>query len=127
LVQLVGPQPRGVERGAQRGLAEVDRGAPPRRVPRGERLEPFVLVERQGEMAPADPHRSMKLLEPIQVEVLPRPQAAKRREQGLLIDEVRRQRACSSEQGDGDGHRHSLSESSRVTPCASSAPPWPPW
>ena len=84
------------ERVARRLGAEVERQARPVAVELGERAWPAVLGERQRQVTPADADGVMQLLEPIEVEVLPSPHVAERRDQRLLVDVVRRQRA-----GDG--------------------------
>jgi hypothetical protein len=81
-----------VKRASERGLADVHRGGDPGVVALREGGQLRVVGERQREVAAADPHRPVQLLEAIEVEVALSPKRAELGEQGLLIGEVGRQR-----------------------------------
>ena len=82
---------RGEQGAAHRIRARRHGGFDPRRVPRREGLQLAVGLERERQVPPSHPHGAVKLLQPLQVEVLLAPQLPESGEQRVLLDVVGRQ------------------------------------
>ncbi len=84
MVDVGGRQPRLGQCAAHRRRADLDGRLAPR-------LVGFIFAHRQGQMASADPHRAMELVQPPGVAVFAGPVLAQRRGQNLLLEVIGRQ------------------------------------
>ena len=99
----VGARPAASRAGTRRLRAQVEGCGGPRVVPRAERGQCAVLVERNGEVTPTHTDRPVKLLEAFDIEVLACPLVAQGCNQGFLIGKMWRE--CAGDGANsGGGH-----------------------